>query len=245
MRARPLQLIVCGGFAFTACHSAQTIHGPSAPVVRRLQLPEATLVRADSEVFAVVVQTQLERWAKGLDSVTLRYDSRPYGTDSTDWRDFISYGHEDSTLPAVLPAPLAASVAANRKAILRSLRVEEGPRARHQCAGMLMTPRGSAGDSSYATQLAELRGGCPLKPDHSFVVSLPIRGAPRAIVSLRRRQVPPSTIDWSGETWTVLVESFSYASSGGVFQRVAWILKRDPTTRLLQLVETVPIMVAE
>ena len=247
MKLKTPRSILCGALALVACSSSQILPGPAASgaVKTNLVQPELALIRSDSEIFTIVVQTQLSRWAKGLASVTLRYDSRPYGVDSSDWGYFMTFGREDSTLPSVLPASLASRIAANRKAVLQSLRVEEGPRARHQCAGMLMQPRASPGDSSYAAQLAELRGGCPKKPDHSFMVSVPIRGAPSAIVSLRRSQVPPSTIDWSGEIWTVLVESFSYASSGGMAQQAAWILKKDPATHRLQVVETVTLMVAE
>ena len=232
-------------FFLSGCHSAPSTRSVS-PAFSEFTANELAFIRTDSEVFEGVVRGQLAGTEKEhpfhLESPI--FDSQPYGWDSADVRYFATLSSEDSSFLKALSKAAVNRVIENRKAILRSLNVDEGKRVGQRCPGALISPRPIPADSaSYAIALAKLRVDCPTKAYSHLEVSPPIRGVSSSLYRLleRYRQV----VHLQGELWTAIVNG-SYASKGGgMADEYAWIFQREPQTGRLRLLTTIMIGIAE
>jgi guanyl-specific ribonuclease Sa len=115
-----------------------------------------------------------------------------------------------------------ARIAAQRKAVLGDLHVEEGgPFAYPGCGG-----------SHGSTELSF--AACPRDWRRYITVGIPYRGTAAVIDKLRTLSPAP---DSTAELWTVLVAENSVGPGGQEWRQYAWLLRRDPATGRLALVE--------
>src|SRR6476646_5546792 len=135
---------------------------------------EATLIRADSEIFAAVVRAQLD----GEDGAypghleRLRYDARPYGTDTGYPEVFAGVQGIDPTLTFARAGQDAIDdLIDNRKRILEASAVGVGgPPVYNQCAGAgVPTPPPVRGTPSR-TRRSDVHAGCPKQPEYYLTV---------------------------------------------------------------------------
>lgn len=205
-----------------------------------LSKSERSLMKSDAEVFETVVQSQItpapDDSAIALRS--LRVDSRPFAdtgalaTGATSPAPLTADSSPDSLSPEAL-----AKVAEQRKAILADLHVEEGgPFVYPDCGG---TRVHRMRDSS----LTSVGGGCPAEWRRYITVGLPVKGASAVLNTLRNREEAPP--DPSTELWTVLVTENTIGPSGQTWRQYACLLRRDPETGYLALVERFLVSYAE
>ncbi len=201
---------------------------------------ERSLLKADADVFETVVQSQITPAAddSAIALRSLRVDSRPVA-------DTGPLGTGTSSPPTLTVDESADSlsvkaldkVAEQRKAILSDLHVEEGgPFLYPDCGG---TRVHRLRDST----LTSVGSGCPPDWRRYLTVGLPVRGAAQVLSKLRDREEAPP--DSSAELWTVLVTENTIGSSGQTWRQYACLLRRDPETGSLALVERFWLSYAE
>jgi hypothetical protein len=199
---------------------AQSCGGPSKA--------ELAVLTADAEVFQGVIRSELS--PDPADSVAslrvMRVDSRPV-TDNHDLTASSTRqtGFDLDKVSDSLSDAGVARIADQRKAILSDLHVEEGgPFAYPGCGG-------SRSHGATALSFA----ACPHEWRRYITVGIPYRGVAAAIVDkLQTQALPP---DSSAELWTVLVAENSVGPGGQEWRQYAWLLRRDPVTGQLALVE--------
>jgi len=208
---------------------------------------EATLIRADSEIFAAVVRAQLD----GEDGAypghleRLRYDARPYGTDTGYPEVFAGVQGIDPTLTFARAGQDAIDdLIDNRKRILEASAVGVGgPPVYNQCAGAgVPTPPPVRGTPSR-TRRSDVHAGCPKQPEYYLTVGLPIRGQPEGLRNAR--DTKGHRVDLGGDVWTVLVTEFSAAPRGWSRAQYAWLFRRGRFNHRLELASTILIGVIE
>jgi hypothetical protein len=188
---------------------------------------ERAVLTADAEVFESVIRS--EQSPDSADSAAslrvMRVDSRPVTDNaeltasSTRQTGFDLEGVSDSLSDAGV-----ARIAEQRKAILKDLRVEEGgPFAYPGCGGSR---------THQSTELSHT--ACPPDWRRYITVGIPYRGTAAVIDKLRTQSPPP---DSSAELWTVLVAENSVGPGGQDWRQYAWLLRREPETGHLGLVE--------
>jgi len=207
---------------------------------------EQRLVRADSEVFEAVVRAQLAGTEKTypfhLDDPV--FDSRPYGTDSARAPTGGFFKKDDLTLGLGLPAEVVSRLVQARKQVLASLNVREGPRRNNnQCPGLLV-PRRSPDGAIDTASMRELRAKCPRKSESYLHVGIPIPGEPGDLRKPRGLSDKPLP-ELDGELWTVIVEADHAGPGGSMWEYHAWVFRRNPATRRLELARTSLIGIAE
>jgi hypothetical protein len=240
-----------------ACRSVPSRATPGAPRDQRTSEEEArdsrTLVQIDSEVFDAVVRAQAS--ARGDDYPRpleqLRYDSRPYGTESGYPEVFAGVQGVDPSLsfPRVERSESEISfIVDNRKKILQENDVAEGgPFTVAQCAGAgvpIPPPpaprRGSA--STRRAKPQDVHAGCPKTTQYYVTVGLPLRGQPPGVRNLRDTRGRSVRLD--GDVWTTLVDELEIGPGGWTRSHYAWLFKRD-RSRQLHLESTILISVTQ
>jgi hypothetical protein len=182
---------------------------------------------ADAEVFESVIRSELS--PDPADSVAslrvMRVDSRPVtDNDELTASSTPQAGFDLDKVSDSLSDAGVARIADQRKAILSDLHVEEGgPFAYPGCGGSR---------SHGSTELSF--AACPRDWRRYITVGIPYRGTATVIDKLRTQSPPP---DSSAELWTVLVAENSVGPGGQEWRQYAWLLRRDPQTGQLALVE--------
>lgn len=235
----------CCLVASAACRSV-SVPGRNEPPPK----PELAMVQVDSEVFAAVVRGQL---AGGDDAYPyhlepLRYDSRPYGTNSGYPEVFAGVEGIDPTLsfPRTIQSESEVGyLIQTRKRILRMNGVPEGgPVSYPQCAGAGVPPppppRGRS--SARRSKPPNVHAGCPKASEYYLTVGLPIRGQPPGLKDIRDTR--GEKVRLKGEVWTVLVDETSTAPAGWKRSQYAWLFKRDRSGRL-ELANTILVSVVD
>src|SRR6266550_6824450 len=128
MFLRLLSLTVIAG-ALLGCQSVRSPDNVAPEQsIPSLTYDELGLIRADSELFEGVVRAQLAGTKKEhpyhLDS--LRFDARPYGSDSALPVGSLGFEKSDSSFPSQVRPEVIARLVGNRKLILSALAVQEG-----------------------------------------------------------------------------------------------------------------------
>jgi hypothetical protein len=189
---------------------------------------ERAVLAADAEVFESVIRSELS--PDPADSAAslrvMRVDSRPVtDNDALTASSTRQTGFDLDKVSDSLSDAGVARIADQRKAILKDLHVEEGgPFAYPGCGGSR---------SHGSTELSF--AACPREWRRYITVGIPYRGTPATIVDkLRTQSLPP---DSSAELWTVLVAENSVGPGGQEWRQYAWLLRRDPQTGQLALVE--------
>ena len=244
--------ILTAALSTTACASSPGKPDPApAPkvYVPRAASPdeETMLIRADSEVFAAVIQAQLHA---GTDEYPfqikeLRYDPRPYGTRN-------GYPEIPAGVQGVAPELYFAKagssaidrIAENRKVILEMNQVPAGsPFNYAQCAGaQVPQPPPPRGKSSRARS-TDVHAGCPKKSQSYLTVGLPLRGLPEGLKNIQ--DTKGETVDFDDNVWTVLVDEFTTGPKGWRRVQHAWIFKRSRWNHQLSLAATVQTGIVE
>ncbi|MGH7651178.1 MAG: hypothetical protein ACREMS_04985 [Gemmatimonadaceae bacterium] len=197
-------------------------------------------MKADADVFETVVQSQITPAAgdSAMALRSLRVDSRPVADTGP-----LATGTQppaplniDSSADSLSPNSLA-KVAGQRKAILADLHVEEGGPFLYPACGGTRVHR--LRDSSLTTTGSD----CPAEWRRYVTVGLPVRGAAAVLSKLRDREEAPP--DSSAELWTVLVTENTIGPSGQTWRQYACLLRRDPETDRLALVERFLVSYAE
>jgi hypothetical protein len=197
----------------------QSCGGPSSA--------ERAVLTADAEVFESVIRSELS--PDPADSVAslrvMRVDSRPVTeNDELTASSARQTGFDLDKVSDSLSDGGVARIADQRKAILSDLHVEEGgPFAYPGCGGSR---------SHGSTELSF--AACPPDWRRYITVGIPYRGTAAIIDKLRTQSPPP---DSSAELWTVLVAENSVGPGGQEWRQYAWLLRRDPQTGQLALVE--------
>jgi hypothetical protein len=231
-----------------ACHSTRTPEETPLPITRpATHAEELTLIRADSEIFAMVVKAQL---AGGDDEddyprhmERLLYDPRPYGTRSGYPEVFSGVQGIDPTLSfARVGKSGMEDLVDNRRQILKKIGVRYGnPVAYSQCAGVRVPqpppPRGRAARSKSV----DVHAGCPRKLEYYVTVGLPIHGQPEGLRDMRDTQGRRGA--FRGDVWTVLVDEHSAGPEGWSWSRYAWLFRRRGDD--LELAATILVQVIE
>jgi hypothetical protein len=214
---------------------------------------ELALIRADSEVFAAVVHPQVEVGAKvelyRYDS--LRIDPRPYGAHQD--FDEAAGGNQGFDPSGLFTRPDSATMrrlAQSRSRILKSYGVPEGMGFDYpRCGGTLAPPPPPPPSQPASTpQPAKAipsgpRRGCPAASENYLTVGIPVRGEPESLRKFNARAGLPT--DVGGELWTVIVDEQYVGPSGQNRFQYAWLLRRNPATNQLALIEKILLSWAE
>ena len=236
----------CCLIAAAACRSAQPRQVPSAG---RQATPEEemTLIRADSEVFAAVVRTQLDA---GSDAYPyhlerVRYDARPYGTRTGYPEVFAGVQGIDPTLSFARAGESAiGELTENRKQILQMNGVQMGgPLSYNQCAGVRVPVPPPVRGSAARVKRADVHAGCPKAPEYYVTVGLPIRGQPAGLKNIRDTR--GRRVSFGDDAWTALVDEHSAGPKGWSWSQYAWVFKRGRWNGRLELASTILIGVVE
>ena len=231
--------------ASTACRTV----GPRAvPSPGRQATPEEeiTLIRADSEVFAAVVRTQLDGggddYPYHLERV--RYDPRPYGTRTGYPEVFAGVQGIDPTLTFARAGESAIDqLVDNRKQILQTSGISTGgPVSYSQCAGVRVPVPPPVRGSAARVKRADVHAGCPKAPEYYLTVGLPIRGQPEGLRNIRDTR--GRRVSLRGDVWTALVDEHSAGPRGWSWSQYAWLFRRSWNGRL-DLAATILIGVVE
>jgi hypothetical protein len=196
---------------------------------------EHAVLAADAEVFETVIRSEMS--PDPADSAAslrvMRVDSRPVVDNSQLAADSARHtGFDLGEVSDSLSDAGVARIADQRKAILGDLRVEEGgPFSYPGCGGS--RSRLSPDPASSA---------CPREWRRYITVGIPYRGIAAAIEKLRKQSPPP---DSSGEVWTVLVAENAVGPGGQDWRQYAWLLRRNPESGHLDLVEKILLSWAE
>jgi len=187
---------------------------------------ERAVLAADADVFESVIRSELS--PDPADSATslrvMRVDSRPVTDNDALTAAPRQTGFDLDKVSDSLSDASLARIADQRKAILKDLGVEEGgPFAYPGCGGSR---------SHGSTELSF--AACPRDWRRYITVGIPYRGT-AAVVDKLRTQTPLP--DSSAELWTVLVAENSVGPGGQEWRQYAWLLRRDPQTGHLSLVE--------
>ncbi|MDQ6870811.1 MAG: hypothetical protein M3037_02220 [Gemmatimonadota bacterium] len=233
--------------ASAACRSAQPRRIPSSTAGRQATPEEEiTLIRADSEVFAAVVRTQVDGgddYPYHLDRV--RYDARPYGTRSGYPEVFAGVQGIDPTLTFARAGESAIDqLIDNRKHILQTSGVRSGgPFTYSQCAGVRVPVPPPVHGSAARTKRADVHAGCPKTPEYYVTVGLPIRGQPEGLKNVH--DTKGHRVSLGGDVWTALVDEHSAGPKGWTWSQYAWLFKRGRWNGRLELASTILIGVVE
>jgi hypothetical protein len=188
---------------------------------------ERAVLAADAEVFESVIRSELS--PDPADSAAslrvMRVDSRPVtDNDELTASSTRQTGFDLDKVSDSLSDAGVSRIADQRKAILSDLHVEEGgPFAYPGCGGSR---------SHGSTELSF--AACPREWRRYITVGIPYRGTAAVIDKLRTESPPP---DSSAELWTVLVAENSVGPGGQEWRQYAWLLRRDPQSGQLVLVE--------
>jgi hypothetical protein len=187
---------------------------------------ERAVLAADAEVFESVIRS--EQSPDPADSAAslrvMRVDSRPV-TDNDDLTATARQtGFDLDKASDSLSDASVTRIADQRKAILKDLHVEEG--------GPFTYPGCGGSRSHGSTQLSF--AACPRDWRRYITVGIPLKGTAAIIDKLRTQSPAP---DSSAELWTVLVAENSVGPGGQEWRQYAWLLRRDPVTGHLALVE--------
>lgn len=187
---------------------------------------ERAVLAADADVFESVIRS--EQSPDSADSArslrVMRVDSRPVTDNDALTATARQTGFDLDKVSDSLSDASLARIADQRKAILRDLHVEEG--------GPFGYP-GCGGSRSHGSDELS-RAACPRDWRRYITVGIPYRGTAPVIEKLRTTSPPP---DSSAELWTVLVAENSVGPGGQEWRQYAWLLRRDPQTGQLALVE--------
>lgn len=235
--------------ASAACRSSRPPGETPLPITRKATPEEElTLIRADSEMFATVVRLQLagsddeEDYPRHLDR--LRYDWRPYGTNTGYPEVFAGVQGIDPTLSFARPRESAMDdLMDNRKGILKRSGVRAGsPVAYSQCAGVRVpVPPPPRGRAARSKQL-DVHAGCPKTLEYYVTVGLPVHGQPEGLWNARDTR--GRRVALRGEVWTALVDEHSAGPKGWSWSRYAWLFRRRGNDGL-ELAATILIQVIE
>jgi hypothetical protein len=205
---------------------------------------EAALIHADSEVFAAVVHPQIEPGAKvelyRYDS--LHIDPRPYGAHQ-DFEEAAggNQGFDPSGLFTRPDSAMMRRLAQHRSRILKSYGVAEGNGFDYpRCRGTLAPPPPPPPPGTPEPPKAIANRpwpGCPAVEQNYFTVGIPVRGEPESLRKFNTRAGLPT--DVSGELWTVIVDTQYVAPGGQNRFQYAWVLRRNPATNQLALIEKI------
>ena len=230
-----------------ACRSAQPRQVPSTAGRQATPAEEITLIRADSDVFAAVVRTQLDGGSDDypyhLDRV--RYDARPYGTRSGYPEVFAGVQGIDPTLTFARAGESAIDqLVDNRKQILQTTGVRSGgPFIYSQCAGVRVPVPPPVRGSAARAKRADVHAGCPKAPEYYVTVGLPIRGQPEGLRNARDTR--GRRLSFGDDVWTALVDEHSAGPKGWTWSQYAWVFKRGRRNGRLELASTILIGVVE
>ena len=238
--------------AIAACRSVSTKPRPvqEDPRVPRIATreEELTLIRADSELFAAVVQAQLaggdDEYPNHLER--FRYDTRPYGTASGYPEVFSGVQGIDPTLSFARAGESAMDrLIDNRKDILKMAGVRSGgPVSYPQCAGVgVPLPPPPRGSTSARSKRADVHAGCPRTSETYLTVGLPIHGQPEGLKNARDTR--GRRVSVRGDIWTILVDSHSIGPEGWSSSQYAWLFKRGRGNDPPELAATILIGVVE
>lgn len=196
---------------------------------------ERAVLAADADVFEKVIQSELS--PDPADSAAslrvMRVDSRPV-TDNAELTASSTpqTGFDLDKASDSLSDASVARIADQRKAILHDLRVEEG--------GPFSYPGCGGARSHGSTELS--RAACPADWRRYITVGIPYKGTAAIIDRVRKISALP---DSSAELWTVLVAENSVGPGGQEWRQYAWLLRRDPRSGQLALVEKFVLSWAE
>jgi hypothetical protein len=188
---------------------------------------ERAVLAADAEVFESVIRSELS--PDPADSAAslrvMRVDSRPVtDNDELTASSTRQTGFDLEKVSDSLSDAGVARIADQRKEILKDLHVEEGgPFAYPGCGGSR---------SHGSTELSF--AACPRDWRRYITVGIPYKGTATTIDKLRTQSPAP---DPAAELWTVLVAENSVGPGGQEWRQYAWLLRRDPQTGQLVLVE--------
>ena len=211
--------------------------------------PTLALIDVDSQVFAAVVQGQLngsnDEYPYRLER--FRYDARPYGTNSGYPEVFAGIQGIDPSLSFPRASQSESEIRnliETRKRILQTNGVREGERISYpQCAGVgVPEPPPPRGRSARSPKPPSVHAGCPKSPAYYLTVGLPIRGQPPGLRDLRDTRGRSVRLD--GDVWTVLVDETSFGPAGWKQSQYAWLFERDRSGRL-ELASTILVGVVK
>ena len=245
-------LALANCLALAACKTASP--NDELPAPTRVYSPrpatheeEMSLIRADSEVFAAVVRTQLQAdrddYPRHIEE--LRYDPHPYGT-----RD--GYPELGAGVQGVAPELYFAragqdaidQISANRKIILELRNVPEGsPFNYPQCAGVRVPQPPPPKRGSTRAKPVNVHAGCPKKSQSYVTVGLPLRGQPEGLKKIR--DTHGDLQDFGDDVWTTLVDEYIAGPQGWSRTQHAWIFKRGRFSGRLDLAAAIQTAVIE
>jgi hypothetical protein len=244
---RNLSLAIVGSCCLVASGACRS---SSIPVQNDSRDRPLSLVDVDSAVFAAVVRHQLD----GDDDSypyrlnRLRYDSRPYGTNSGYPEVFAGVEGTAPTLSFPRASQSESEVRyliQTRKRILKMNGVPEGAAVSYpQCAGAGVPapppPRGRS--SARRSSPANVHAGCPKAPEYYLTVGLPLHGQPPGLRDTRDTR--GKRVRMRGDVWTVLVNETAVGPTGWRQSQYAWLFERDRSGRL-ELAHTILIGVVQ
>lgn len=239
---------LCAAAACASLPGTEENESP-APVPGRPASPEEelTLIRADSELFATVVKTQIEAGDEEYPYrlPRLRYDARPYGTPTGYPETFAGVQGIDPTLSFARAGQSAIDdVIDNRKRTLEANALAEGGAlVYNQCAGAGVPKPPPVRGSASRTRRADVHAGCPKQAEYYLTVGLPIRGQPEGLRNVRDTR--GRRVDQRGDVWTVLVTEFMADPRGWRRSQYAWIFKRNRWNHRLELTNTILVAVVQ
>lgn len=240
----------CLVIASAACASRPQPHESPTPVAGApLADVDMTLVRADSEVFAAVVQAQQsassddDDYPRRLRSV--RFDARPYGSQTGYPENFAGVQGIDPTLTfGHAGESEIADLVDHRRSILQANGLTEGNSLNYrQCAGAgVPVPPPPRRRTKARAKPVDVHAGCPDSPEYYITVGLPVRGQPEGLKNAR--DLKGHRVSVKGDVWTVLVDEHSAGPTGWTWSQYAWLLKRNRSGQL-ELADTILIGVVD
>jgi hypothetical protein len=240
----------CLVVASAACASRpQPNESPSPAPGTPLADVDMTLVRADSEVFAAVVQAQQaassddDDYPRHLESV--RFDARPYGSQTGYPENFAGVQGIDPTLTFGRAGESEiADLVDHRRAILDANGIPEGNSLNYrQCAGAgVPVPPPPRRRTKARVHAVDVHAGCPSSPEYYITVGLPVRGQPPGLKNARN--LKGHRVSLKGDVWSVLVDEHSAGPTGWTWSQYAWLFRRNRSGQL-ELADTILIGVVD
>ena len=188
---------------------------------------ERAVLTADADVFGTVIRDELS--PDPADSAAslrvMRVDSRPIvDNNELTANSPRQTGFDLDSVSDSLSDASVERIADQRKAILQDLRIEEG--------GPFSYPGCGGSRSQQSTDIASAT--CPRDWRRYITVGIPYRGAAPIIDKLKTHSAP---VDSRAELWTVLVAENAVGPGGQDWKQYAWLLRREPGSGHLALVE--------
>jgi len=202
------------------------------------------LIRADAEVFAAVVEDLKAKRQSAKEKVdTVWFDARPFG-EPTIFHDVAGggTGMGDSTLFRLPDTAVFQAITRSRREILSRMLIGEGRAFSYpKCGGMLRPPEPP--QPGTIQPAAGHPSDCPPRSQQYLNVGFPVRGVPEKL----KKAPPPKgkSVDWTGDLWTVVVNIHGVGPSGQGWFQYAYVLKRNPGSRSLELLTTILLSWAE